>query len=106
LTQRLRLQSPARHLAESQNSLTNLNDRLGSSISQRLERQHSRLEHLAQTLNVVSPLATLGRGYAIVQDAKGGIVRSAGQLKTGDKVSARVANGHIDATVTSVGTNS
>jgi exodeoxyribonuclease VII large subunit len=106
LTQRLKLQSPTRRLAESQNSLTNLSERLGASINQRLERQNSRLEHLAQTLNVVSPLATLGRGYAIVQDDKGGIVRSAEQLKTGDKVSARVANGYIDATVTSVGTNS
>jgi exodeoxyribonuclease VII large subunit len=102
LTRRLTLQSPARRLANSQNSLKNLNERLATSVSHRLDRQNSRLEHLAQTLNVVSPLATLGRGYAIVQDENGGIIRDAGRLETGDLVSARVATGRIEAKVTSV----
>ena len=102
LTGRLALQSPTRRLADSQNSLKKLDERLAKSISQRLERQNRRLEHLAQTLNVVSPLATLGRGYAIVQDQEGGIVRDTGQLKTGDPITARVANGRIEAQVLSI----
>lgn len=102
LARRLALQSPARRLANSQDHLENLDQRLATSFCQRLERHHSRLEHLAQTLHVVSPLATLGRGYAIVQDHNGGIVRSAVGLKTGDRVSARVAHGHIEAKVIAV----
>lgn len=102
LSRRLSLQSPARRLAARQDNLENLNQRLAAAVSQRLDRQHRRLEHLAQTLDVVSPLATLGRGYAIMQDDSGGIVRNAGHLKTGDRVSARVSNGRIEAAVTSV----
>ena len=102
LTRRLALQSPTRRLADSHNSLRNLDERLAKSISQRLEQQNRRLEHLAQTLNVVSPLATLGRGYAIVQNQEGGIVRDTGQLKTGDPITARVANGRIEAQVLSI----
>lgn len=102
LARRLALQSPARRLADSHNSLKNLDERLTKSVSQQLEQQNRRLEHLAQTLNVVSPLATLGRGYAIVQDQEGGIVRNTGHLKTGDPITARVANGRIEAKVLSI----
>ncbi|MEP6131983.1 exodeoxyribonuclease VII large subunit, partial [Marinobacter sp.] len=70
----------------------------GQSVVQRRER----LEHLAQTLHVVSPLATLGRGYAIVQQENGDIVRQASELKPGDRVTARVASGHLEASVTAV----
>jgi exodeoxyribonuclease VII large subunit len=106
LGQRLTLQSPGRMLADSENRVNLLNQRLAASLRQRLDRQNSRLEHLAQTLNVVSPLATLGRGYAIVQDENANIIRNAGALKTGNRVTARVAEGTIEAEVISVSTNS
>jgi len=102
LTRRLSLQSPVRRLADSRDHLDSLNQRLGASVGQRIDRQNSRLEHLAQTLHVVSPLATLGRGYAIVQDDRGSIIRSAADLKTGDRVTARVARGRLEARVTAV----
>jgi len=102
LTRRLSLQSPVRRLADSRDHLDSLNQRLGASVDQRIDRQNSRLEHLAQTLHVVSPLATLGRGYAIVQDDRGSIIRSAADLKTGDRVTARVARGRLEARVTAV----
>lgn len=105
LNRRLALQSPGRILADSQSRVARLRDQLTSSFSQRMDQQHSKLEYLAQTLNVVSPLATIGRGYAIVQDDNGHIVRDAGQLETGDRITARVSSGEIQAKVTSVSTN-
>jgi exodeoxyribonuclease VII large subunit len=102
LSQRLSLQSPARRLASSEDSLKTLDNRLAASFSQRLDRYNRRLEHMAQSLNLVSPLATLGRGYAIVQDAQGNIIRDATALEPGDDITARVANGRIEAQITAV----
>ena len=97
-----RLRDPRRELMDKAQRMDELDARLGKAIRQTLERSDTRATHLAQTLNVVSPLATLGRGYAIVQDDSGGIVRNAGHLQTGDRVTARVSSGRIEAKVTSV----
>jgi exodeoxyribonuclease VII large subunit len=47
----------------------------------------------------VSPLATLARGYAIVKDERGRIVRNADDAPAGTLIEARLAQGHIRAKV-------
>ena len=54
---------------------------------------------LSSQLNTVSPLATLARGYSITFDAKQQVVTDSSQLKAGDKVSVKLANGGFDAEV-------
>ena len=53
-----------------------------------LRDRRQRLEGLAQTLNVVSPLATLGRGYSILLDERGRAIRDAGQTQPGQRLKA------------------
>lgn len=55
-----------------------------------------------RTLNAVSPLATLERGYAIVTDAGLHVVTDAAVLAPGAQIEARVARGSVRATVTEV----
>jgi exodeoxyribonuclease VII large subunit len=50
----------------------------------------------------VSPLNTLERGYAIVQDKTGRVIRKAGQVQPGDTVTARLAEGALDTVVRAV----
>jgi exodeoxyribonuclease VII large subunit len=102
LRQRLVMQSPRRQVSDSQESLRRVSDRLTAVIQQTLRQRRDKLEHAAQTLNVVSPLATLGRGYAIVRDSQGNIIREASEVAQGDTISARVARGEMTAKVTSV----
>ena len=102
LGQRLRMQSPAKRLDDNRKSVSQLSKRLTRLARQSVIQRQERLEHLAQTLNVVSPLATLGRGYAIVQQENGDIVRQASELAPGDRITARVASGHVEANVTAV----
>ena len=102
LGQRLMTQSPGRRLLDSQNALTRVSEKLSSAIQIQLKQRQDQFEHVAQTLNVVSPLATLGRGYAIVRDADGNIVRDASGLAPGDRINARTARGEIAADVISV----
>jgi exodeoxyribonuclease VII large subunit len=58
-----------------------------------------RLLPLVRTLNAVSPLATLSRGYAIVIDERGKILRDAADAADGEIIEARLAMGSIRARV-------
>jgi len=48
-----------------------------------------------RALDAVSPLATLSRGYAIVQQDQGQIVHSTAQVKVGEQVQARLHRGRL-----------
>ena len=76
-----------------------LNARLRAAILQRLHRAQERLAPLVRTLNAVSPLATLERGYAIVANIGGGILRDAADAPPGSVIEARLAKGSIRAKV-------
>ena len=65
-------------------------------IAMRLESRALRIGQLARALNAVSPLATLQRGYAILQERDSGrTVRSPQQAPSGTVLIARVAEGEI-----------
>jgi exodeoxyribonuclease VII large subunit len=76
-----------------------LDARLRGAVLQRLRRARERLAPLVRTLNAVSPLATLERGYAIVARAEGGILRDASDAPAGSVIEARLAKGSIRAKV-------
>jgi exodeoxyribonuclease VII large subunit len=56
-----------------------------------------RLQRMDTTLQALSPLSILDRGYALVLDASGKILKDASRVKAGDQISARLAKGTIDA---------
>jgi exodeoxyribonuclease VII large subunit len=64
-----------------------------------LRRRGARLDHLAAQLQALSPTNILERGYALVFDADGNLVKDATQVKAGSDVTAQVAKGKIIATV-------
>ena len=72
-----------------------LGRRLQGAMAQRRERSEQRLASAARALDAVSPLATLSRGYAIVSREDGTIVRKFSDIATGDRVKARLHEGHL-----------
>jgi exodeoxyribonuclease VII large subunit len=58
------------------------------------------LDRQTASLEALSPLAILNRGYALVFDAKGRLVKDASRFKPGDELSARLARGRVRARVT------
>jgi len=58
------------------------------------------LDRRVASLEALSPVAILNRGYALVFDAKGELVKDAARLRAGDEVSARLARGRVRARVT------
>jgi len=74
--------------------------RLTRAIAQRLAVHKERLTKLGATLDAVSPLSTLARGYAVVTSAATDqVVRDATVLNPGDAVTARFARGEADCEV-------
>ena len=59
-----------------------------------------RSERLQTALESLSPLAILDRGYALVFDANGNLLKDAEAVNIGDEISARLAHGQIQAAVT------
>jgi exodeoxyribonuclease VII large subunit len=68
----------------------------------RLEREAVRLVNARDRLRVLGPGATLERGYAIVQDDAGAVVREAGAIAVGQRVGVRLAAGRLGARVEEV----
>jgi len=64
-----------------------------------LEEARRRLGLAATSLDALSPLAVLQRGYAIAQDKAGKLVRDARSLSVGDPFKVRLAQGSVDARV-------
>jgi exodeoxyribonuclease VII large subunit len=69
--------------------------RLRASWQRRHERDGSRLRELARSLSATSPLATVARGYAILQHEDGRVVRGVGDAAQGDVLDARVTDGTL-----------
>ena len=67
-----------------------------------LQRGRLRLSSATGRLEAVNPLAVLSRGYGMVSDGEGGVVKSVKSLNAGDRISVRVSDGRIDAVVDSV----
>jgi exodeoxyribonuclease VII large subunit len=65
-----------------------------------LLQQRVRSERLHTALESLSPLAILERGYALVFDSQGKLLKDVRGLKLGDEISARLAHGEIRAAVT------
>ena len=55
----------------------------------------------AATLDALSPLRVLGRGYALARDSEGHVLASASQVEVGDGISVLLGEGELGATVTS-----
>lgn len=99
LSNRLQQCTPSNALERAQLQLKHLKTRLNGAIEHRLQQHQQRLATQVQQLELVSPLATLSRGYALVQTADGQLVQRADQLSVGDCISARLGEGAVQARV-------
>ena len=72
---------------------------LSSTVKTTLLRRRSRLQQLSAQLEALSPLAILERGYALVFDDSGKLLKDARQIHPGEDIRARLARGEVRATV-------
>src|SRR5262252_1939955 len=73
---------------------------LASVMRNVLLQKRVRAERMGTALQSLSPLAILDRGYALVFDSEGKLLKDADAAKIGDGISVRLARGRIEAAVT------
>ncbi len=72
----------------------------GQRISLRLTRDRGRLDSLARQVSQLNPLAILNRGYAIVLNEEGGVIKDAANVSVNDGLDVRLSKGRLAARVT------
>jgi len=96
LRRRLDQAHPRRRLQDHRHRLQMLVQRLHAAPPHQLAQQRLQLQGLARALAGISPLATLARGYAILQrESDGGVVRGPTGARAGDRLRARLADGTL-----------
>ena len=101
LAARLAARSPQLRLRELQLREQRLSMRLGSAMDQALQRLAQRLALARRGLHAVSPLATLGRGFALAtRAADGALLHGADEVGIGESIRVRLGRGALEATVT------
>lgn len=94
-----RVRHPSAQLARTRLHLERLQARLERSVQQDLRTRRDRLRAAEHQLGALSPLQVLGRGYALVRTADGDVVRSVGNVASGQALTVRVGDGEIPVSV-------
>ena len=92
---RLFAQHPRDRLEQLRQRNADLRQRLTLAWSRNAERKARRLKELARALNAVSPLDVLKRGYAILFDEAGTVLRSVHGVAPGARVRAKLVDGEL-----------
>jgi len=91
-----------RMLKQQGESLAKESSRLAGIGPRLLRGYESDFGRLAATLDALSPLKVLGRGYAIARDEGGHVVKEASSLSAGDLIAVQLGHGSVDASVAAV----
>ncbi len=98
----LRQRDLRQQLRMRQRELLSRLEALSAATRRYLMSHRSRLEQTSAKLAALSPVAILERGYSLIFDAHGTLVKDASQLAPGDPIQARLARGEVDARVESL----
>lgn len=99
LQQRLLRVSPSKKISMQQIHIQQLTQRLINAKQNSLLHKSDLFVHLIEQLNLVSPLATIARGYGVIRDADNKVINSCSQVATNNEISVQVADGSFKATV-------
>lgn len=93
------LTDPMAFVQDKRMQLDFVQQKLGGAATRQLDGDMRRFTQLTAKLDALSPLKVLGRGYAMVQDEKGSVLRSSDQVQIGDNICVKLAQGSLQCTV-------
>lgn len=95
LSDQLYRQNPQHQLEEKQLKLSVVVKQLVRAINQKQERLELKLAQSMHLLDTVSPLKTLGRGYAVIRDQQDEVISSVNAVTSGDCLKGQLADGEL-----------
>ncbi|WP_417044307.1 exodeoxyribonuclease VII large subunit, partial [Dysosmobacter sp.] len=93
------LRDQTAYVQDKRMELVHLQQRLGDLSAALLARKRQRFGALAASLDAMSPLKVLGRGYAVARNEEGRILRSWRDVSPGDRVNVTLGEGGFTAAV-------
>ena len=93
---------PSRKVAALKQDIERVGTRASIAMQGRLRERQRQLTDLARTLNAVSPLATVARGYAVLTDEGGDAVTTTDQTNPGSTLHAHLSDGRLEVEVRKV----
>ena len=93
------LQSPTRYISQKRDGLALQKTRLLSAQQKSVSIKRQQFISLTATLDAISPLKVLTRGYAFVSDKNGSVVKSVSQLQISDTIDVRLNDGNVHAII-------
>ncbi len=99
---RLQAHAPQQRIQVLRERLEGGTRQLRQLMDHRLKQNKEHLSGLSHTLNTVSPLATLSRGYSITTTAEGEVLLSTEHLQRGEEIRTRLGEGEVTSKVTGI----
>ena len=99
LNSELNLKNPITKLNNITSKVDALSEKLNFKLNQKLDNRKNNLDKLHKSINILSPLSILDRGYSIILNKKGSAIKSSNDVNKGDTLKARLSKGMIDLEV-------
>jgi len=99
LSQRLLQQSPIKNIQLQQQHISQNEHRITQAMQNSLQHKSESFVHVIEQLQLVSPLATIARGYSVTRNCKNEVVTKVDQLSTDEEISLQLSDGRISARV-------
>jgi exodeoxyribonuclease VII large subunit len=97
------LARPLELVHDRERTIDELSDRLRRAVRRQVERARHRLEAIGGTIDALSPLKVLSRGYSLSRnEATGTILRQARDVRIGERLETRLARGRLTSVVDGV----
>ena len=96
------LRSPTGYLEQREKNLEHLKTRLIAAQTQQLQRRRQRFVGCTAKLDAMSPLKVLTRGYSMVHNDDGTLLRSVSETQPGSKVRVTLSDGSLTAVVSEI----
>lgn len=93
------LRDPGNYIRDRRMLLDYQGQQLATGLRQTLAGSREQFARLAASLDALSPLKVLGRGYALTRDGQGRVITTIAQVKVGDSLSVRLGDGALDCEV-------
>jgi len=102
LAAKIQQHSPSQRIQQYHLQYKNINNRFQIATKQLITSRKEKLWHLIFSLDALSPLHTLKRGYAIIKDKDNNIIRNVNKLKKNQVIKTELAKGYIHSTITEI----
>ena len=93
------MESPLSFIQQHRQDLDRLNERMDAAQRHNISEKKQKYIRLVSSLEALSPMKVLTRGFSVATTSKGTVIRRADQVNTGDAVRVRLAEGALDCRV-------